>query len=372
MRASYKPNGDLPHVAIQLPAAGESTLQGYAPTYYPSSSDPSKAVALTVKAGEEIPSTEILLRPVSAYRIRGRVYNMVSRRSNAAVALQLEHRNSATLWDFERGMSTTQNPDGTFEIESVLPGSYTLHAYWSDDEGRRYQARQVLDVGNGDVDGVALTIAPGVPVSGHIQWDGQPSLLGRGELQVYLRAAESEQAYGGSAKVTGDAFTVKEISEGTYRLNVFGQSQDCFLKAVRFGGVESLDDGFTVRRGVDAALEVTLSSRGARIQGAVTDADNLPAAGVWVVLVPDEPRRKHFWQYKSGSTDQYGRFDLRGIAPGNYRLFSWEKIERGEWEDPDFLRPFEEKGERITVQEGEAKSINLTAIRTASTEGQKP
>src|SRR5262249_53346485 len=149
-------------------------------------------------------------------------------------------------------------------------------------------------------------------------------------------------------------------------------SQDCYLKSVHFGGVESVDEGFTVRRGVDAALEVTISSRGARIQGAVADADNLPAAGVWVALVPDEARLNQFWRYKSVTTDQYGRFDLRGIGPGNYKLFSWEKVERGEWEDPEFLKPFEEKGERITVQEGDAKSINLNAIRTASTEEQKP
>jgi hypothetical protein len=370
VRATYKRNKGFSGSTIQLPASG-STQLGYAPTYYPGSPDPSKAVALTVKAGEEIPSTEILLRPVSTFSIRGRVYNMVSRRSNAGVMIQLEPRNSELAWDFGGGASNVQNQDGTFEIHDVLPGSYTLLAYWFD-EGKRYQVRQLLEVGNADVEGVALTIAPGIPVNGRIQWDGQPSLAGRGELSVYLRGTESERSYESSARVTGDTFTLKDVSEGTYRLNVFGQSRDCFLKSVRFGGTESLDDGFTVRRGVEAALEVTLSSRGARLQGAVADADNLPAVGVWVVAVPEEPRRKQSWLYRAGTTDQYGRFDLRGIAPGNYRVFSWEKAEQGEWEDPDFLRPFEEKGERITVQEGDSKTINLEAVRTARTEEQKP
>jgi|ERR1700736_2068248 hypothetical protein len=44
----------------------------------------------------------------------------------------------------------------------------------------------------------------------------------------------------------------------------------------------------------------------------------------------------------------------------------------GRWEDPDFLKPFEEKGEKITLGEGETKSVNLATIKTASTEQQEP
>jgi hypothetical protein len=374
IRAIYKQSNEHSSPAIRLPP-GQSTILGYAPTYYPGSPDPAKALSLTVKAGEEMPSTEILFRPVSTFSVRGRIYNMVSRRSNTGVMIQLETRDPATLWDFGGGINALQNSDGTFEIQDVVPGSYTLVGYWSD-EGRMYQARQLVEVGNADLDGVALTITPGIAVSGHMRWDGQPSLSPHiADMTVSLRAAEFERGFGGSAKVSGDTFTLKEVSEGIYRLTVFGQSRDCFhcfLKSVRFGGIESLDDGFTVRRGVDASLEVTISSRGARIQGSVTDADNLPAAGVWVVLIPDEPRRKQFRLYKDRTTDQYGHFDLRGVAPGNYKLFSWERVERGEWEDPEFLKAFEDKGERITVQEGEGKSANLAAIQTASTEEQKP
>ncbi len=30
---------------------------------------------------------------------------------------------------------------------------------------------------------------------------------------------------------------------------------------------------------------------------------------------------------KSTSTDQYGQFSVRGIAPGDYKLFAWEAID---------------------------------------------
>jgi hypothetical protein len=62
-----------------------------------------------------------------------------------------------------------------------------------------------------------------------------------------------------------------------------------------------------------------------------------PAAGVWVVTEPDELRRNIWRLFKLQATDQYGKFDLHGLAPGTYRLFSWTGIENGEWQDPDFL-----------------------------------
>ena len=60
------------------------------------------------------------------------------------------------------------------------------------------------------------------------------------------------------------------------------------------------------------------------------------------------------------------RIDLRGLAPGSYKLFSWVGIEDGEWEDADFLKPFEEKGEAVEVQEEDVKSVNLKLMETKS------
>jgi hypothetical protein len=165
---------------------------------------------------------------------------------------------------------------------------------------------------------------------------------------------------------------LRDIGDGNYHVEVDGQSKDCYIKDIRYGPSDGLDDGFTVSKGAPANLEITISSRGARLQGTASDADGLPAAGVWVVLVPSAPHRSHHRLYKSLTTDQYGHFDLRGIAPGDYKLFSWNQVEDGAWEDADFLKPFEEKGEKVTVQEGDAKSVNLTTIKAVGTEEQKP
>lgn len=131
------------------------------------------------------------------------------------------------------------------------------------------------------------------------------------------------------------------------------------------------DDEFNVIRGTQATLEVTISTRGAQVQGTVKREDGLPATGVWVVLLPEEAHRNEFHLFKQTITDSYGRFSIRGIAPGDYKLFSWEQVEANAWEDPDFLKPFEKSGRNVSVQEGGGKSVELVAIRSASQDHEK-
>src|SRR5256884_6663096 len=47
--------------------------------------------------------------------------------------------------------------------------------FWFED-GRRYQARQSIEVGNADLEGVNLAIMSGITIPGRIVWDGKPSL----------------------------------------------------------------------------------------------------------------------------------------------------------------------------------------------------
>jgi hypothetical protein len=349
----------------------ESSAQGYVPTYYPGSPDPAKAATITVKPGDEIPSVDIQLQRLVAYKVRGRIYNSVTHRPGKAVSIMMLPRNNqvaGSVFNFE---AAVQDKDGSFVLKNISPGSYTLSAYWFD-EGKSYVAQQNIEVGNADVEGVTLTIAPGTTINGRVIWDGKPSLEGD-ELSVSLYSPEQIMYFGSAARVSPNGiFTLKDISESTYQLFVNGMSKDCYIKAIRYGMADALYDGFAVQRGTDASLEVTLSSRGARVKGSVTDADGLPLAGVWAVLVPEQAHRGQMQMYKETTTDQYGHFELRGIPPGDYKLFSWDQVEYGAWQDPEFLKPFEEKGEEVKLQEGDQKAVNLTAIKVKAPEQAKP
>ena len=92
--------------------------------------------------------------------------------------------------------------------------------------------------------------------------------------------------------------------------------------------------------------------------------DSLPAAGVFVVAIPDAPHRDQQWKYRSETTDQNGKFLLRGLIPGDYRIFSWDSGDDFDWYDGEQLKPYEDKGVPVSVQEGDRKTVQLTAIET--------
>jgi len=347
-----------------------ASQEGYAKMYYPGTPDSAKAISVTVKPGDEIPSVDILMRQVPVYRVRGHVYNQVTHKPGTGTNLMLMPKAKSREWDFSGKETNVQKKDGSFEIVEVLPGSYFLIAFWFD-EGKPYSTRMPIDVGNADIEGLSVIIAPGVNINGRVIWDGPPSLEGD-ELTVGATPTDFAFAFNEPSRVsqTG-SFTLKDLGEGIYHANVAGESKNCYIKEIRYGGSSAFEDGFMVTKGTPAELEIVISSRGARVQGTITDEDGLPAAGVWVVLIPEASRRSQSRLYKTANTDQYGHYDLRGIAPGEYKIFSWERVETGAWEDAEFLKPFEVKGETISVQEGAEKAINLTAIRTKSPDSAK-
>lgn len=363
VRADYKPNEHvIGRDETERIRGGEP--QGYVPMYYPGTSDPARAITLSVKAGEEIPGLEILMRPVPVFTVRGRIYNLVSRRSTASYTLTLAPSESSQWFSLPERDMLVDAPDGSFVIRDVLPGSYTLMALGSD-EGRRYQAFQKLEVGNADVDGANLTIAQGKMLSGHVTWEGRPS-LDADFLMVFLRGADRSYGFTQRAdrvSATG-SFALNDVFDGSYRLAIAGQCKDCYLKEVRYGAADGLADGFEVGRGANVSLEVTVSSRGARIEGSVTDKDHRPVTNVWVVLLPlGKPRGQDGLSQKV-ATDQYGHFLLRGIPPGEYQLFCWDEVEDGAWEDPDFLKAFENQGQKVSLKEADSQTVAIVVIET--------
>ena len=344
--------------------------QGYAKLYYPGVPEAFKASAITVKSGEEISSTDMLMRQVAVFAVRGHVYNMITQKPGTGSFILLMPRGDNG--DFDSGYQRrVDKPDGTFTIPDVVPGSYSFAAAYIDD-GKVYATNFPVEVGNADVEGVSATITQGVTIGGQIVWEGKPSLE-KDDLYVSPRLLDDQLSFGNRIRVNQTyTFALKDMGEGTYHLDLEGLGKDCYVKDMQFGQSSVIDDGFTVARSNNGSLQVIVSSRGARIQGSVVDQDGLPAAGVFTVLIPSDKAQRSKWRlYKQQNTDQYGRFDLRGVAAGDYLLLSWDEVEEGAWGDPEFLKPFEKKAEKISIQDGDAKTVNLISIRTGSAEQPK-
>ena len=356
------------------PASKQKLTTGYLPSYYPNTSDSAKAQALSVAPGDEIRSVDFFLRPSHLVTVSGRVISAIPVASGTSGYVTLAPRGSG-MTNAVRGLDDNFDlKDGSFAIRDVPPGSYVLFASWSDRESREsHHASRQLDVGISDVDGVIIAISRGVDIAGHVNWEGAaPTDLQR--LHVALHSIEENPFGPPNQLVKPDGtFQFRNVPEGTYRpsASVYGPDPSSFLKSARYGTSSVTDSGFTVQPGADASLELTMSSRTAQLNGAVLDPDSLPASGVHVVLIPDPPHRGIHEKYRSATTDQNGKFTLNGIAPGDYKLFSWDSVEQSgwyeaDWSDPEWLKPYETKGESIHLEEGDRKSMNLTVIETRS------
>ena len=86
-----------------------------------------------------------------------------------------------------------------------------------------------------------------------------------------------------------------------------------------------------------------------------------PASGVQAVLIPDQDRTRQDL-YKMANTDPEGRFTLRGITPGDYRLFAWEDIEPFSYFDATSLRQYEQQGKLVHIKEAASDSVDVKII----------
>jgi hypothetical protein len=87
---------------------------------------------------------------------------------------------------------------------------------------------------------------------------------------------------------------------------------------------------------------------------------------VWragTILVPLSVSRFRFDRYiRPQRPAPDGQFTIRGIAPGDYKLFAWESIEPNAYLNIDYLRPYEDSGIPVHLEPNGTASVPLRAI----------
>ncbi len=374
--------------------------ESYAPVFYPGTSDITQAAPLEVR-GDELGGMNLMLAPQRALKVSGRVLNSITGQPGRGVHVAVMAR-SGTVRAFVSGdLDATTDEQGYFQIRGVLPGSYVIAAEW-DGEGqgagtiitssvggdrsvqynrRHYSARQPLEVGGADVEGVSLVIAPGTDIAGTVHVEGvlpkpAPDIErttqagGRtirfsrtSQMRVVLEPILDLNIGNLSAAIGPDNnFVVSNAPDDTYRINVGGMPEGAYLKSARFGGQDVLEDGLVLTRGRRGSLELVISTNAGSLAGTAVDSNHKPFAGARVALVPEGSARKRPNLFRAATADEYGRFNFRGLAPGDYKVFAWENLEPGAHLDPEFLRPFEDRGQPVHVSEGAQNTAEVQVI----------
>jgi Carboxypeptidase regulatory-like domain len=338
-------------------ASAAPDLQDYVTTYYAGVKDPSAAIQIEITAGAQLRGINLSLLEARAYHIRGRVEG----RPEAQISfmprgqpgfMSMEWRNHGT------------GPKGSFELNGVLPGAYTLVANsWS--ENKNYYARQEVEVSDGNIDNLLVSLSPGFELAGMLVAEGTnpPNL---DSVSVMLRPRDEGMmtlGLGGMADHPHDgAFTLSDIAPASYNLSLGGLPEGYWIKSIQVGDQEVRDTGIDLSNGVAGSLKVTVAPNAGEVDGTVMNAQQQAATGATVVLVPEPKLRDQQEAYKNTTSDQNGRFSLKSIPPGDYKLFAWEDVEYGAYMDPDFLGPVENRGQSISISEGSRESVQLNLI----------
>jgi protocatechuate 3,4-dioxygenase beta subunit len=365
-----------------ISAGGGPTQQqeDYAATFYPGVTDVAAAVPMDMKPGQQLQGINLKLTKIHTVSVKGTVINttappavseQLSGRGGPVrinnVNLQLEPRNSLNPPGMAQG--TGVRPDGTFEFPSIAPGSYNLVAM-TNSGNLRHATMLPIDVGNANVEGLTLTINPGVTVSGHIRVDGEttdpiPS------FQVRLNPWAPGFNVGPPQPAKADAsnnFSFDDVNPEHFEVNVSPLPGTLYLKSIRAGNTDVLANGLDLTGGGGASLDVVIGVNAPQITGTVQNpTTQQPAIAVTVVLIPQEKeRREASLYYRTANTDQNGNFTMARVNPGEYKVYAWEDVENGAWFDPDFLKPVESKGSPVSMREGSPVSVQVTMIPAGS------
>jgi hypothetical protein len=142
------------------------------------------------------------------------------------------------------------------------------------------------------------------------------------------------------------------------------QLQGAYVKSIRLGERDLLNDTLRIESPLQDRLEVVIGTNPGSIEGRVMTNRQQPAGTVWVALLP-ESKLKFKIDHKFTSTDLEGRFQFENLPPGDYEAYAWEDIEKFAWQEPRRMRPFESRGTPIHIDEGRKATIELVAIPAA-------
>jgi hypothetical protein len=324
---------------------GTPTSSDVQSTYFPGSIEIDGAVALDVSADAHIKDRTITMMSAQPHTLRVTILGASTDSKNLVFGVMSP--NGA-------GMMRNGTYGVTYTYPDSLPGAYFVDA---EDRKQGTSAEQWVKVTNGDVD-VKLTLVRPASLAG-LMWVDDGGKVAFENMSVLLESTGGRRLW---ANVKADGtFRVSRLETLVYDIHVTGLAGG-YVKSIQVGEHESPDwqlDG--ARPG--GALGIAVATDGGRIEGTVVDASGAAVDGAIVVAAPQGKRRAWAELARSATSKPDGKFQVRDLAPGEYRVFAFVDAEEGAPLDLDFRQPYESQGTKAEVQANGRVEIRLECVR---------
>jgi hypothetical protein len=330
--------------------------ENYSSAFFPGVADEERAVAIDLLPGSDARGIDFTLTRVKGYRVSGRVIDSAIGKPPAEMSVS-----------GPGGTRFLRNGRGTFEFDNIFPGTYKFSVETGTEialpltpqDLSRPRASRIVTVRDADVDLFLELSAPPL-IRGRIRVEGElPSSARLGSLRVTLITGDRIATPSSHTVGEDGSFALAGSAEGTLRVTMPNLPPGLYLKEALLEGTDALN-AFT-RFSASGALELVVSARGGLLDGVVTDEQRRPLPGIQTVLIPDNLRHRPEL-FKRVLSDANGRFNISGIAPGDYRIFAWEDLEDYAYFDPSVLQRFETRGKPVRISESSRQTMDLTVI----------
>ncbi len=346
-------------------------------TFYPKALDFENAAPIEIGAGQTLAETNIQLRRITTYQVRGKIAASPGIDPGRSLNISLAPRNS--LASDVIGRIVPVNHDGTFDIQKVAPGAYTLTLTGLDtrtppqnargSSHNRLLARQDIDVTAGDVNGVVLALIPPITLTGRVALDGSDNAnLSRVRVNLTPAGGTAVGGFQNVAVNSDGTFNFDSVDPGQYVVRVVGNPPGTYVKSVSFNRQDITGAALDLSQGGSGEIDVVLRSGAGEVDVTVLNPeDQAPATGVpgqpagsgslVTVLTPDQLAPDGSGII-FGSASAAGTFVIRNVTPGHYYAFALERWSPV-WQNPDFLREMQILGTSIDVEESSRVQIQL-------------
>jgi hypothetical protein len=363
-------------VFMRATAGGLAPDEAHVPIYYPGTPDPQLARVIDVQPGAVLRGLDIDASALPTRKVRGRVVGLpagvATPRGQPLATVSMRPLTAALLTNGAQAPDAAVDSAGNFEINKATPGRYVLMA-----SGGGMTARTLVEVRERDVSDIVLTLSSGFNLSGRITSDRGTAPSG---LRVILRPdpiLPNTANFNVTPQADGSFTFPASIGAGDYRVYVGpilvppspvqtppappAALKNVYIKSIRFGDADVLNDGLHLESQPREPLTIVVGTNPGTIEGRVVNDRQQALPATTVVLVHSGGLRSHVNEMFM-SSDAAGRFEFQNVPPGNYEMFAWDSVETGAWQDPEFMRSFENRGTAVRITEGGKTSVDVKMI----------